>query len=75
MSAAGWAWSPEDIGIGGPPTVDFPAGGGRRSDRVPTIRANGLDIAYDVHGLPHSYNVATAAAMALYEFCRQYPRG
>jgi len=28
-----------------------------------------------VYGLPHSYNVATAAAMALYEFCRQYPRG
>ncbi len=28
-----------------------------------------------VYGLPHSYNVATAAAMALYEYCRQYPRG
>lgn len=28
-----------------------------------------------VYGLPHSYNVATAASMALYEFCRQYPRG
>jgi tRNA G18 (ribose-2'-O)-methylase SpoU len=28
-----------------------------------------------VYGLPYSYNVATAAAMALYEFCRQYPRG
>jgi tRNA G18 (ribose-2'-O)-methylase SpoU len=27
-----------------------------------------------VYGLPYSYNVATAAAMALYEFCRQYPR-
>jgi len=28
-----------------------------------------------VYGLPYSYNVASAAAMALYEFCRQYPRG
>ena len=26
-----------------------------------------------VFGLPHSYNVATATTMALYEFCRQYP--
>ena len=28
-----------------------------------------------VYGLPHSYNAATAAAMALYEYCRQFPRG
>jgi tRNA G18 (ribose-2'-O)-methylase SpoU len=28
-----------------------------------------------VYGLPYSYNVATAAAMALYEYCRQFPRG
>jgi tRNA G18 (ribose-2'-O)-methylase SpoU len=28
-----------------------------------------------VYGLPYSYNVATAATMALYEYCRQYPRG
>jgi tRNA G18 (ribose-2'-O)-methylase SpoU len=28
-----------------------------------------------VYGLPYSFNVATAAAMALYEYCRQYPRG
>src|SRR3954452_6292569 len=26
-----------------------------------------------VWGLPYSYNVATASAMALYEYCRQYP--
>ena len=26
-------------------------------------------------GLPHSYNVATATIMALYEYCRQYPDG
>lgn len=28
-----------------------------------------------VWGLPYSYNVATATAMALYEYCRQFPNG
>jgi len=28
-----------------------------------------------VYGRPYSHNVATAAAMALYEYCRQYPSG
>ncbi|MEM1304885.1 MAG: TrmH family RNA methyltransferase, partial [Planctomycetota bacterium] len=28
-----------------------------------------------VWGLPHSYNVATATCMALYEYCRQFPAG
>lgn len=28
-----------------------------------------------VWGLPYSYNVATATAMALYEYCRQWPSG
>ncbi len=28
-----------------------------------------------VYGLPYSYNVATAAAMAVYEYCRQFPEG
>jgi tRNA G18 (ribose-2'-O)-methylase SpoU len=28
-----------------------------------------------VYGLPYSYNVAAAAAMALYEYCRQFPNG
>jgi tRNA G18 (ribose-2'-O)-methylase SpoU len=28
-----------------------------------------------VYGLPYSHNVATAAAMALYEYCRQFPQG
>ena len=36
-----------------------------------------LDAAVEipVYGLPYSYNVATATAMALYEYCRQYPAG
>ena len=28
-----------------------------------------------VWGLPHSYNVATATAMAVYEYCKQFPAG
>ncbi|MEX0641702.1 MAG: TrmH family RNA methyltransferase [Pirellulales bacterium] len=28
-----------------------------------------------VYGLPYSHNVATAASMAIYEYCRQYPEG
>ena len=28
-----------------------------------------------VYGLPHAYNVHTATAMALYEYCKQYPSG
>ncbi|WP_405937844.1 RNA methyltransferase [Streptomyces sp. NBC_00726] len=28
-----------------------------------------------VWGSPHSYNVATAGAMAMYEYCRQFPTG
>jgi len=28
-----------------------------------------------VYGMPHSFNAATAAAMALYEYCRQFSRG
>lgn len=34
-----------------------------------------LDVCVEipVWGLPYSYNVATATAMALYEYCRQFP--
>ncbi len=28
-----------------------------------------------VYGLPYAHNAATAVAMALYEYCRQYPKG
>ena len=28
-----------------------------------------------VYGLPHSYNVATAVGIALYEYCSQFPFG
>jgi tRNA G18 (ribose-2'-O)-methylase SpoU len=28
-----------------------------------------------VYGVPYAHNAATAAAMALYEYCRQHPRG
>ena len=28
-----------------------------------------------IYGMPFSYNVATATAMTLYEYCRQFPNG
>jgi tRNA G18 (ribose-2'-O)-methylase SpoU len=28
-----------------------------------------------VYGLPYAHNAATATAMALFEYCRQYPKG
>ncbi len=28
-----------------------------------------------VYGMPYAHNAATAAAIAMYEYCRQYPRG
>jgi tRNA G18 (ribose-2'-O)-methylase SpoU len=28
-----------------------------------------------VYGLPYSFNVGTATAIAVYEYCRQFPRG
>jgi len=28
-----------------------------------------------VYGMPYSHNAATATAMALYEYCRQFPKG
>ena len=28
-----------------------------------------------VYGLPYSHNAATATAIALYEYCRQFPNG
>jgi len=28
-----------------------------------------------VWGMPHAYNVATSAMMAMYEYCRQWPQG
>jgi tRNA G18 (ribose-2'-O)-methylase SpoU len=36
------------------------------SDRVAEI---------PVYGPPHSHNAATAASLALYEYCRQFPQG
>jgi tRNA G18 (ribose-2'-O)-methylase SpoU len=50
--------------------------GNERTGLTPELLAL-LDDAVEipVWGLPYSYNVATAAAMALYEYCRQWPAG
>jgi tRNA G18 (ribose-2'-O)-methylase SpoU len=38
---------------------------------------NWMDVCVEipVYGLPYSYNVATSAALAMYEYCRQFPQG
>ena len=50
--------------------------GNERTGLTPEI-LNLLDdvVEIPVYGLPHSFNAATAASMALYEYCRQYPTG
>ncbi|MBN2023233.1 MAG: TrmH family RNA methyltransferase [Pirellulales bacterium] len=40
-----------------------------------TLRTLDHTVEIPVYGLPYSHNAATAAAMALYEYCRQYPAG
>ena len=40
-----------------------------------TLQLLAATVEIPVYGLPPSYNVATATAMALYEYCRQYPNG
>ena len=39
------------------------------------LRLIGDAVEIPVYGLPYAHNAATAAAMALFEFCRQYPTG
>lgn len=50
--------------------------GSEREGLMPDVLATLHDVVeIPVYGLPHAYNVATAASLALYEYCRQYPRG
>lgn len=41
----------------------------------PILRMLDHTVEIPVYGQPLSHNAATAAAMALYEYCRQYPSG
>jgi tRNA G18 (ribose-2'-O)-methylase SpoU len=41
----------------------------------PILRLLDHTVEIPVYGLPYAHNAATAAAMALYEYCRQYPLG
>ncbi len=62
-------------------TYQFPhqtvlvAGHERRGLDEKTLQLLDATVEIPVYGLPYSYNVATATAMALYEYCRQYPIG
>jgi tRNA G18 (ribose-2'-O)-methylase SpoU len=50
--------------------------GNERTGLTPEILALLDDVVeIPVYGLPHSFNAATAASMALYEYCRQFPNG
>jgi tRNA G18 (ribose-2'-O)-methylase SpoU len=50
--------------------------GNERSGLTDDILARLDDVVeIPVWGLPYSHNVATATAMALYEYCRQFPEG
>ncbi len=40
-----------------------------------TLRILDAAVEIPVYGMPLAHNVATATAMALYEYCRQYPQG
>jgi tRNA G18 (ribose-2'-O)-methylase SpoU len=51
------------------------AGNERLGMEDDVLRLLDYAVAIPVYGLPYSHNVATAAAMALYEYCRQYPNG
>lgn len=50
--------------------------GNERTGLVPSVLKH-LDAVVEipVWGKPYSYNVATATTMAVYEYCRQFPRG
>lgn len=43
------------------------------SDEILSLLDEVIEI--PVWGMPHSYNAASAANMALYEYCRQFPEG
>lgn len=43
------------------------------SDEVLDLMDDVVEI--PVYGMPYSFNAATAAAMAMYEYCRQFPEG
>ena len=50
--------------------------GNERTGLTPELLALLDDVVeLPVWGMPTSYNVATATAMALYEYCRQFPQG
>jgi tRNA G18 (ribose-2'-O)-methylase SpoU len=50
-------------------------GNERMGIEPPVLRLLDDVVEIPVYGLPYSHNAATAAAMALYEYCRQYPLG
>ena len=51
----------------------YPGQANRSADELLAELESAVEI--PVWGRPHSYNAATAACMAMYEYCRQFPAG
>lgn len=50
-------------------------GGEREGIESPILETLDRVAEIPVYGLPYSFNVATAAVMVMYEYCRQFPSG
>mgnify|MGYP000939253764 CR=1 FL=1 len=50
-------------------------GSERQGIEPPVLKLLDRVVEIPVYGLPFAHNVATATAIALYEYCRQYPTG
>jgi len=50
-------------------------GNERRGIEEEVLRMLDATVEIPVYGVPYAHNVATATAMALYEYCRQFPAG
>ena len=50
-------------------------GNEREGIEPPVLQIMDCAVEIPVYGLPYAHNAATAAAIAMYEYCRQYPAG
>lgn len=61
-----FSWNPKSVLV---------LGNERRGLDEQVLKLLDATVEIPVYGQPYSHNVATAAAMALYEYCRQFPKG
>ncbi len=58
-----------------PPRCVLVVGNERSGIEPEVLRILDHVVEIPVYGMPYSHNAATATAMALYEYCRQFPKG